>query len=47
MKLSSPKILNTLNKTPLEETGCLFLYYLLAAQVSDFLIYHPFLNTVS
>ena len=35
----NPKILYTLNKTPLGETGCLSnLYYLLVAQPSNFLI---------
>ena len=38
MEVSSPKKVNTLNKTPLGETGCLNnLYYLLAAQASSFL----------
>ena len=40
--------LYTLNKSPLGETGCLSnLYYLLAAQSSNFFIYPPFPNTVS
>ena len=48
IELSSPKKLDTLNKTPLRETGCLSnLYYLLAAQASNFLIYPSFLNIVS
>ena len=38
----------TLDKTPLEETGCLRnLYCLLPAQASSFLFYQPFPNTVS
>ena len=38
----------TLDKVPLEETGCMSnLYYLLAAQASSFLIHHLFLSAVS
>ena len=45
MELPSPQKLNTLNKTPLEETGCLSnLYYLLAAQASSFFNSSPFLE---
>ena len=41
------KFFYTLNKTPLGETGCSSsLYYLLAAQVSSFLIHSPFSNIV-
>ena len=48
MELSCPKKLNTLSKTSLGETGCLGnLYYLLAAQASNFLIHSAFPNTVS
>ena len=42
------KLLYTLNKTPLGETGCLSkLYYLLAAQAFSFLIHPLFSDTVS
>ena len=42
------KLLHTVNKTSLGETGCLRnLYYLLTARASSFLICHPFPNTVS
>ena len=50
MERSFLQKLNTFNKTktPLGESGCLSnLYYLLAAQVSSFLIHSPFPNTVS
>ena len=48
IELSCSKKLNTLNKTPLGETGCLSnLYYLLVAQASNFLIHSPFPNTLS
>ena len=43
MELSSPQKLNTLNKAPLGETGCLSnLHYLLAAQESIFFNAPPF-----
>ena len=39
---SHKKLFDTLNKTPLGETGCLStFYYLLAAQASSFLIHSP------
>ena len=48
MDLSSPKIPNTLNKTPLRETRYLNnLCYLLAAQASIFFVHQSFPNTVS
>ena len=42
------EVFYTLNKAPLGETACLSnLYYLLADDASNFLIHHPFPNTVS
>ena len=42
------KTFYALHKTPFGETGWLSnLYYLLAVQASNFLINHPFPNTVS
>ena len=47
MELSSPKKINTLNKTPLGETGCSSnLYYLLTAQSSS-LLFTTFSQTQS